>query len=98
MKQGGKEMDNRVWDAPITLSIKTWNLLIQCNGDTGENEGADDVIHRLAKEHLERRNLIPEPTGEKCPKCGSDMPPENSGWRHECDAGLCMEKKEGHIA
>jgi len=46
-------MDKRVWSAPITLSIETWKLLNQCNGDTGENdEAVDDVIHRLAKEHL----------------------------------------------
>jgi hypothetical protein len=27
---------------------------------------------------------LPEPTGEKCPYCGSDLVDPKSGWVHEC--------------
>ena len=42
-------------DSKIKLSPETWNLLLNIVGDTGENEGADDVIRRIAKFYLVRK-------------------------------------------
>lgn len=39
---------------PLYLSDETWALLGRIAGDTGENEGADDVIKRIAKYYLSK--------------------------------------------
>ena len=39
----------------IKLTNETWDLLMRIVGDTGENEGADDVIKRIAKFYLDRK-------------------------------------------
>lgn len=39
----------------LTLSPETWDLLLKIVGDTGENEGADDVIKRIAKFYLDKK-------------------------------------------
>jgi hypothetical protein len=35
------------------LNDDTWSLLMKIVGDTGQNEGADDVIKRIAKFYLD---------------------------------------------
>jgi hypothetical protein len=50
----------------IILTEETYELLLDIVGDTGENEGADDVIKRLAKFYLkEKLGLYWETVKEK---------------------------------
>jgi hypothetical protein len=43
------------YNNPIQLDEETFNLLLKIVGDTNENEGATDVIKRLAKFYLDRK-------------------------------------------
>jgi hypothetical protein len=39
----------------IPISCYTFDLLLKIVGDTGENEGGDDVIKRLARFYLDNK-------------------------------------------